>query len=74
VVRAEVTTAVPLPDDETKALEERLARFTGRRVRLSAKVDPALLGGVVARIGGTVYDASIAGQLRKLKHQLAENV
>jgi F-type H+-transporting ATPase subunit delta len=71
IVRAEVTTAAPLAAERTEAIERKLAQVTGRTVRLSTKVDPALIGGVVARIGSTVYDASITGQLQKLKQELA---
>ena len=74
VVRAEVTTAAPLAADRVHAIETSLARATGRTVTLSTRVDAAILGGVVARIGSTLYDASIAGHLQKLKQQLSESV
>ncbi len=70
VVRAEVTSSVPLAVDRTKAIETSLARVTGRSVRLSARVDPGLIGGLVAKIGGTVYDGSVTMQLRKMKQRL----
>jgi F-type H+-transporting ATPase subunit delta len=70
VVRAEVTTAVPLGDDRTQAIEHSLARATGRGVTLTTRVDPGLVGGLVAKIGSTVYDASIVTQLLKLKQRL----
>jgi F-type H+-transporting ATPase subunit delta len=73
VVRAEVTTAVPLGADRAEALEQRLSRVTGRTVRLAMKIDPAIIGGVVARIGSTVYDGSVTRQLQKMKERLAEN-
>ena len=73
VVRAEVTTAVPLDADRAEALEQRLSRVTGRTVRLAMKIDPAIIGGVVARIGSTVYDGSVTRQLQKMKERLAEN-
>lgn len=72
VVRAEVTTAVPLASERAQAIEGSLARLTGRRVILTARVDPALIGGVVARIGSTIYDGSLARQLEKMKEQLVE--
>jgi len=74
VVRAEVTTAVPLADDRTQAIERALARLTGRTVTLATKVDPAIIGGVVARIGSTVYDGSVTRQLEKMKERLVESV
>lgn len=71
IVRAEVTSAAPLSPEKTKALEESLSKVTGKKVELSVSVDPELLGGVVARIGSTVYDGSVRAQLRKMREQLA---
>jgi F-type H+-transporting ATPase subunit delta len=70
VVRAEITSSVPLPVEKARAIEEKLAAVTGRRVSMVATVDKDILGGVVARVGGTVYDASIATQLRKIRERL----
>jgi F-type H+-transporting ATPase subunit delta len=70
VVRAELTTAEALAPDQQSRLQERLARATGRRVTLSTKVDPSILGGVVARIGSVVYDGSLATQLSKMRDRL----
>ena len=72
VVRGDVTTAVPLAPDALRRIEEGLARATGRRVTLEARVDPTIVGGVVARIGSTVYDGSITTQLQKMKQTLVE--
>jgi len=72
VVRADVTTATSLGTDRAKAIEESLARLTGRTVRLSTAVDPGLIGGVVARIGSTIYDGSVTRQLQKMKARLVE--
>jgi len=72
VVRAEVTTAVPLSDGRADDIAARLARVTGRRVIVEARVDPSLIGGIVARIGGTVYDASVTRQLEKIRARLTE--
>ena len=71
VVRAEVTTAVTLPPDRVAALQQGLARAMGRQVQLDARVDPGIIGGVVTRVGSTVYDGSITTQLQKLKERLA---
>ena len=71
VVRADVTTAVPLPADRAAALEQRLASLTGRKVVMHTATNPALIGGVVARIGSTVYDGSVKRQLEKMKERLA---
>ena len=72
VVRAEVTTAIPLPPDRVEALQQGLARATGRQVQLGTRVDPAIIGGAVARIGSTVYDGSVTTQLERLKQKLVE--
>jgi len=72
IVRAEVTTAVLLPPDRVAQFEQRLAAATGRRVTMTTGVDPSLIGGAVARVGGIVYDGSIATQLAKMRARLEE--
>jgi F-type H+-transporting ATPase subunit delta len=72
IVRAEVTSAAPLSPEKTKALEESLAKVTGKKVELSVAVDPELLGGVVAKIGSTVYDGSVKTQLQRMRQELVE--
>jgi len=73
VVRAEVTTTAPLAADRVRAIERGLAGVTGRTVTLAAKVDPSIIGGVVARVGSTVYDGSVTRQLEKMRQKLVEN-
>ena len=70
VVHAEVTSAEPLSNDRIQVIEQRLATVTGKRVSMTAKVDKDIIGGVVARVGSTVYDASIATQLKKIRERL----
>jgi F-type H+-transporting ATPase subunit delta len=70
VVRAEVTTAHPIAPDAVADIQRRVASATGRTVKLTTKVDPSLIGGIKAQIGGTVYDGSIATQLEAFKHKL----
>ncbi len=70
-VRAEVSSAAPLTAPMSASLEAELSKLTGKRMRLRFEVDPALLGGVVARIGSTVYDGSVRGELRELGKKLA---
>lgn len=72
VVRAEVTTAVPLPADRVQALQQGLARATGRQVQLGTRVDASIVGGAIARIGSTVYDGSVTTQLERLRQKLVE--
>ena len=71
VVRAEVTTTAPLRDDQVKTIETNLARASGRTVSLSTKVDPSIIGGVVTRIGSTIYDGSVTRQLQRMKEKLS---
>jgi F-type H+-transporting ATPase subunit delta len=68
---AKVTTATPLGDGERRNLLATLERITGRKVELAAAVDPKLLGGFVAKIDSTLYDASLRGQLDRLAGRLA---
>lgn len=71
-VRAEITSAAELDPQRGAALESELSRLTGKRMRLRFRVDPALLGGASARIGSTLYDGSLLGQLQQLRRQLIE--
>jgi F-type H+-transporting ATPase subunit delta len=72
VVRVDVTTAEPLTPGLTADVERRLSEATGRRVIMTAAVDPALIGGAVARIGTMVYDGSIASQLARMRERLEQ--
>ena len=71
VVRASIVTAVALPSDRVTALAAGLTRATGRNVLVETQVDPAIIGGAVARIGGTVYDGSITRQLERIRETLS---
>jgi F-type H+-transporting ATPase subunit delta len=71
LVQARVTSAQPLSDADRAGLEAALAGKTGRRVRASYDVDPSLIGGVVTRVGSTIYDGSVVEQLRLLREKLA---
>jgi F-type H+-transporting ATPase subunit delta len=73
VVRAEITTAEPLQGETETQLRDRLARATGRKVTLTTRVDPAILGGVVTRIGNIVYDGSLAAQLARMRERLSSS-
>jgi F-type H+-transporting ATPase subunit delta len=73
VVTADVTTARPVPDAEREALRARLGQLTGRNVRLRFAVDEDLIGGVVTRIGSTVYDGSVRGQLEQIRQRMIGN-
>jgi F-type H+-transporting ATPase subunit delta len=68
--RADVTSAVPLDERQRADLGAELERITGKRIRAHFGVDAALIGGAMARIGSTVYDGSVRGQLASLERRL----
>ena len=70
VVQADVTTAVPIGPDTAEAIAASLRNATGKQITMRVSVDPSLLGGVVARVGSTVYDGSVRTQLKKMRDQL----
>jgi F-type H+-transporting ATPase subunit delta len=71
ITEARVLSARELSSAEKRSLEKQLAEITGRTVRATYAEDPALLGGVTVRVGSTIYDGSVQGQLRRLRQQLA---
>lgn len=71
VVAAEVTTARPVAQESIDALREKLAIMSGKKVRLKFATDEDLIGGMVTRIGSTVYDGSVRNQLREMELKLA---
>jgi F-type H+-transporting ATPase subunit delta len=70
VAEAEITSAHALNDQDRQELEAQVARLTGSQVRVTYQQDPALLGGAVVRIGSTIYDGSLRGQLAQMKQSL----
>ncbi len=71
IVAATVTTARPIPEDVKKTLHDTLVATTGRKVRLSFNTDEAIIGGMVAQIGSTIFDGSVQNQLERLAAELA---
>ncbi len=71
VVRVDVASARELAPAQCEALSGELVRLTGKRPRLRFALDPELLGGLVARVGSTVYDGSVRGQLAALRERMA---
>ena len=70
VAEAEITSARPLNDQDRVELEAQVAKLAGGRVRATYHQDATLLGGAVVRLGSTVFDGSIRGQLQQLKQKL----
>ena len=71
VVAANVITARPIPEELKNSLHEALVAATGRKVRLSFTTDESIIGGMVARIGSTVFDGSVQNQLERLSESLS---
>lgn len=70
MARAQVITPVPIDKGYEPRLRESLRKLTGREIELEYVTDPALLGGMLVKVGSTMYDGSIKGQLRLLKDEL----
>ena len=71
VVSADVTTAKPISEDLKNTVRETLAAATGRQVRVSFNTDETIIGGMVARIGSTIFDGSVQSRLDRLSEELA---
>jgi F-type H+-transporting ATPase subunit delta len=71
IAPAEVVSAVELTDEQRSEFEAQVASLTGKKARCAYRVDPAILGGAVLKIGSSVYDGSVAGQLQRLGAKLA---
>ena len=73
IVRAEVTTAVPLSDAYYERLRIELEKMTGNKVTLDKREDPSIIAGVVTRIGDTIVDGSLRTRLQQMKHTLLQD-
>jgi len=71
VVSAEVVSAQPLSKAQLESIVAALEKISGKKVEVEKREDPALLGGVVAKLGDTVYDGSLRTQLRTLRDDLS---
>jgi len=67
---AEVRSAIPLDDKQTKRLADALSHATGKTVEVKVIVDPTVLGGLVARVGDTVIDGTVRHRIEEMKEQL----
>ena len=68
---AQVTSAVPLTNAQETTLSQQLSDYSGAEVRLELNEDAAIQGGVIVRLGDTVFDGSIASQLQRMRTLLA---
>ena len=73
-VRAHVTTAKPLKDSQVAVIKSAIAQMTGKNVLLETAVDADIVGGVVTRIGNTMYDGSVRTQLETIRDSILEEV
>ena len=69
-VSASVTTAREISPEEQVHLQSNLFKLTGRKVKLQTNVDKDIIGGLITRVGSTVYDSSVKTQLENLKQEL----
>jgi F-type H+-transporting ATPase subunit delta len=71
MVAATVTTARTVPENAQQKLLAKLMTLTGKKVRINFATDPELIGGLVTRIGSTVYDGSVRNHLQQIKVKMA---
>jgi F-type H+-transporting ATPase subunit delta len=69
-IRATVTAAAPLSDQEMTRLREAISAMTGRTIVLDSKTDPSIIGGVVTQVGATMFDGSLRTQLERMREEL----
>lgn len=67
---AEVTSARELSTGQRNELKQNLEKLTGKQIKLNFSIDPEIIGGVVTRIGSTIYDGSVRTQLKNLKEEM----
>ncbi|HEY6182037.1 MAG TPA: ATP synthase F1 subunit delta [Terriglobales bacterium] len=68
---AEITSARDLSDQERRTLESEAEKLTGKKVRANYAKDASILGGAIIKIGSTIYDGSVKGQLERMKEVLS---
>jgi len=71
LAEAEISSVRELSDSEKRALEAQIAKLTGKKVRTRFAQDPSLLGGVVVRVGSTIYDGSVKGQMERIREAIS---
>ena len=68
---AEITSARELSDTERRALEAQVGKLTGKKVRARYSRDVSVLGGAMVRVGSTIYDGSVKGQLERIREAIS---
>ncbi|MBA2766046.1 MAG: ATP synthase F1 subunit delta [Solirubrobacterales bacterium] len=71
VLPVQITSATQLDEETVERIGDRIGQETGQRVELTAQVEPAILGGIVLRVGNQILDASIRARLDRLRRQVA---
>ena len=71
MIAAQVTTARPIAPETQQTLQTKLRNMTGKSVRIEFATDPGMIGGLVTRIGSTIYDGSVRNQLEQIKEKMA---
>ena len=74
VIEAEFVSAVPLGDGRKAALAAALGKATGRTVTVTERVDPSIIGGVIANVGNLVFDGSVQSQIERFRQKLRADV
>jgi ATP synthase F1 delta subunit len=69
-LNVELTTALQLSDDDARGLARQIEAASGRKIEISRKVDPALIGGLILQIGSSRVDASVRGRIERLRREL----
>jgi F-type H+-transporting ATPase subunit delta len=72
VLPVEVTSAIELEDATVESIADQIREQTDRKVEISSKVDPDIIGGIVLRVGNSILDASIRNRLNQLRRQVAQ--
>jgi F-type H+-transporting ATPase subunit delta len=72
VLPVEVTSAIELEDGTVESIADRIREQTGRKVEISSRVDPDIIGGIVLQVGNSILDASIRNRLNQLRRQVAQ--
>ena len=71
MIAAQVTTARPVARETQQTLQTKLRNMTGKSVRIEFDTDPEMIGGLVTRIGSTIYDGSVRNHLEQIKEKMA---